>query len=237
MDWQCAKCEKPITFADGESMGDATRRHSREAVHAWTGARRTPAAGVEQTWLTPSERADRSERASASRHNSVGLSESSAARPGKGTVRKTGKTERRAPSGTLLYLVAGLVMAVAIVALPVSWGEEPDRSPSGSSTGLAPEPESSPSESSTASITEPEAGSTTTTPPPLDSSSPAYTPEPGNAPNTEGGRPRDSRDNDSYYDGIYDNDDEWHRDHGNPDEYYDGDYDNDDDYHRKYGRD
>lgn len=42
--------------------------------------------------------------------------------------------------------------------------------------------------------------------------------------------------NPDYYDGNYDNDNEWHERHGNPDEYYDGNYDNDDDYHDRYGR-
>ncbi len=39
-----------------------------------------------------------------------------------------------------------------------------------------------------------------------------------------------------YYDGNYDNDDEWHERHGNPDEYYDGNYENDDEYHDRNGQ-
>ncbi|MFE5485478.1 hypothetical protein [Streptomyces sp. NPDC056527] len=143
-------------------------------------------------------------------------------------MKRTTEAERWAPASSALYLVAGIVMAIGIgiAAFPVGSAEEPDRNPSGSSTVLYPEPDGSPSESHTASITEPEAGSTPTPSPPLGS----------NGLNTAGGRPRETRDNDSYYDGNYDNDDEWHRDHGNPDEYYDGNYENDDDYHRKYGR-
>jgi hypothetical protein len=238
MDWQCTECGEPITFADGESISDATCRHSREAVHAWIGARRTLPTGAEQRWRTPSERADRSGRASASRPSFVGLSRGSAAGPGKGTLKKANRADRRAPSSIALCLVAGIAIALGIVAFPVNSAEEPDRNPSESSTDLYAEPDGSPSGSYTASITEPEESSTATPPPtPLGSSAPTYTPEPGNGLNTAGGRPRDTGGNDSYYDGNYDNDDEWHRDYGNPDEYYDGNYDNDDDYHRKYGRD
>ncbi|CAL9563753.1 hypothetical protein SUDANB58_04695 [Streptomyces sp. enrichment culture] len=42
--------------------------------------------------------------------------------------------------------------------------------------------------------------------------------------------------NPDYYDGNYENDDEWHERYGSPDEYYDGNYDNDDEYHDRYGR-
>lgn len=236
MDWQCTKCGEPITLAGGEAILDATRRHSRESVHAWTGARRTLSTGAEQRWLTPSERADRSERASASFPSSDGLSGHSAACPERETVRKTNKAERWAPAGIALYLVAGLVITIGIVAFPVSSTEEADRNPSGSSTALYPKPDSSPSESRTSSTTVPEGSSTPTPPTPLVSTAPAYAPEPGSPPNTTGGRPRDARGNDSYYDGNYNNDDEWHRKYGNPDQYYDGNYDNDGSYHRKYGR-
>lgn len=236
MDWQCTKCGAPITLADGESVFDATRRHSREAVHAWTGARRTHPNGTEQRWLTPSERADRSERASASRPRSVDLSGHSAAHPRRGTVKKTSPAERWCPGSTAPYLVVGLVIAVGIVAFLVSSAEEPDPSPFGPPATLYTEPDISPSQSYTASTTEAEDSSTPAPPTPLDSSTPAYTLEPGNGPNTAGGQPRATSDNDRYYDGNYDNDDEWHHDYGNSDEYYDGNYDNDDDYHRKYGR-
>ncbi|MFJ9935550.1 hypothetical protein ACIRSJ_20835 [Streptomyces virginiae] len=55
-------------------------------------------------------------------------------------------------------------------------------------------------------------------------------------PPNDGSGPSGSRgSNPGYYDGNYDNDDEWHRDHGNADEYYDGNYNNDGAYHDKYG--
>ncbi|WP_055598321.1 hypothetical protein [Streptomyces aureus] len=152
-------------------------------------------------------------------------------------MKKANGAERWGPAGAALYLVAGLVIAIGFMAFPAGSAGKPDPSPSGPSTVLHPGPDGSPSEPYTASITEPEDSSTPTSPTPVGSSAPAYIPEPGDGTNTAGGRPRDARDNDSYYDGNYDNDDEWHRDHGNPDEYYDGDYGNDDDYHRKYGRD
>ncbi|MFD9053130.1 hypothetical protein [Streptomyces zaomyceticus] len=101
---------------------------------------------------------------------------------------------------------------------------------------MYPEPDDSPAESHTASAAAPEYSSTPAPITPLDSSAPAYHSGPGNSSTTADDRPRDARDNDSYYDGNYDNDHDWHRKYGNPDEYYDGNYDNDDDYHRKYGR-
>ncbi|MGW1116285.1 hypothetical protein ACWD5B_04115 [Streptomyces tanashiensis] len=128
------------------------------------------------------------------------------------------------------------MFAIAIAAFFVGLDEKADLRPSGSSTTLNPEPGGSPTEKNTASTTAPEYSSTPPPPTPLDSSAPAYHSEPGNSSTTADGLPRDTRDNDSYYDGNYDNDDDWHREHGNPDEYYDGNYDNDDDYHRKYGR-
>lgn len=63
MTWKCAKCGEAITLTNGEQIPEATRRHSRRAAHAWTGAHRTLPSGTVQRWLTPDERADQAEKA------------------------------------------------------------------------------------------------------------------------------------------------------------------------------
>ncbi|MGW6415275.1 hypothetical protein [Streptomyces sp. NPDC055055] len=128
------------------------------------------------------------------------------------------------------------MFAIAMVAFSAGVDEKAGLRPSESSTTLNPEPGKSPTETYTASTVAPEHSSTPPLPTPLDSSAPAYHSEPGKGSTPAGGLPRGARDNDSYYDGDYANDDDWHRKYGNPDEYYDGNYDNDNDYHRKYGR-
>lgn len=239
MDWQCAKCGKPVTPADKESISDATRRHSREAVHQWTGVRQVLPNGTTQRWLTPSERADRADRARAALLGADGSTERldlcipASSQTGRRLV--IAQRRRRTPKnagevtglvGTTLFCVAGLVILIGI-AITGGDDEEPNRSPAELPTAVSPELEVSPSASYIPSPAPPI---------PLDSSTPAYTAEPGNGSNTTEGRPRETRENDGYYDGNYDNDDEWHSEYGNADEYYDGNYDNDDDYHREYGR-
>ncbi|MEU9851867.1 hypothetical protein [Streptomyces sp. NPDC047974] len=157
---------------------------------------------------------------------------------------KTGGSNTRFLIGTAVYLTVGLGAAVALGFLPAT--EASDRAPSGVSASVPAESASVPAESGTAVPTPtvapavptptpaaPTAAPSAVTEPPV--TLPAPVPERGT--NATGGRQRDGRANDDYYDGDYDNDDDWHREYGDPDEYYDGNYDNDDDYHRKYGRD
>ncbi|WP_327134380.1 hypothetical protein OG311_31185 [Streptomyces sp. NBC_01343] len=80
----------------------------------------------------------------------------------------------------------------------------------------------------------------TPAPAPSRTPAPSYTPPAtSGGGGTSGGSGSSGRrgNNPGYYDGNYDNDDDWHRKYGNPDEYYDGNYDNDGTYHRKYGND
>ncbi|MGW1464363.1 hypothetical protein ACWCPT_08420 [Streptomyces sp. NPDC002308] len=133
--------------------------------------------------------------------------------------------------GSALVLVVGLGAAFCVIGS----GQESRHGPPHQSTATSHEPEAGPSVSRAPAPPEADGGPTPATTVPLESSMPVYTPEPGNGSNTAEGRTHEARENGGYYDGNYDNDEEWHRRYGNPDEYYDGNYDNDDDYHRKYG--
>lgn len=248
MDWQCAKCGEAVPLAEGESISDATRRHSRDAIHPWVGAQRTLPDGTEQRWLTPSERADRPGRGQAARLNAGdrhGVSDVVA--PARGGARRGFLTTRRRgrmmkPSGGkgvrrfvgIAFLLAGLSVGVATFA--VGSDENADRSPPEQSTNLYPGPSVSPSGTYAPAAPHSPGDPVPTPPGALRNTAPTYVPESGKGSDFTGGRARDTRDNSSYYDGRYDNDAEWHRKYGNPDEYYDGNYDNDSDYHRKYGR-
>ncbi|MEU2506555.1 hypothetical protein ABZ621_17850 [Streptomyces sp. NPDC007863] len=138
---------------------------------------------------------------------------------------KTGGSNTRFLIGAAVYTAVGLGAAVALGFLPTT--ETSDRAPSGVSASIPPE--SAPAATTTPAVT----ATPAVTEPPVTPTTSA--PERG-VPAT-GGLRRGGRANDDYYDGDYDNDDDWHREYGDPDEYYDGNYDNDDDYHRKYGRD
>ncbi|WUX68658.1 hypothetical protein OG627_18175 [Streptomyces sp. NBC_01429] len=243
MDWQCAKCGIPLTLVDEESISDATRRHSSEAVHAWTGARRALPNGTEQRWLTPSERADRSERARIallrpgyrSKLPDLDTSEQSRMKRGLPADQGRGETVKKVNGGAVWGFAALVVGFAMVIGVAIDSDEEPGSSPSGLPTAVYSESDVSSAESYAPSS--PESEESPPTPAiPFDSPATAYAPEPGKGLKTTRGWHRDARDNDGYYDGNYGNDGEWHRKHGNADEYYDGNYDNDDDYHRKYGR-
>ncbi|MEV6204560.1 hypothetical protein AB0M64_31970 [Streptomyces sp. NPDC051771] len=154
---------------------------------------------------------------------------------------KTGGSNTRFLIGAAVYTAVGLGAAVALGFLPAT--ETSDRAPSGVSASV---PAESAPAATPAVTTTPTPVTPTPTPTPTPAAVTTAVTEPPFTPTTSapergahatGGLQRDGRANDDYYDGDYDNDDDWHREYGDPDEYYDGNYDNDDDYHRKYGRD
>ncbi|UZI30693.1 hypothetical protein [Streptomyces sp. VB1] len=249
MNWKCAKCGRAVIPAGEESISEATRHHSREVVHQWVGVRRVLPNGTTQQWLTPSERADRADRARTSRLRAP-LSAQTELRPVASTrrTRALKKNGGKAPGfvHTALVCVAGFAILIGLAAME-GFDDESAHNPSELPAAVPDVHDDSPSTSylppPTPSI-------------PVETDVPEDPAEPGNGSSTAVERPREARESDDnydgnydndvrrdehgsgdeYYDGNYDNDNEWHNKYGNADEYYDGNYDNDDDYHRKYGR-
>lgn len=245
MNWQCAKCGRAVIPAGEESISEATRHHSREVVHQWAGVRRVLPNGTTQQWLTPSERADRADRARISRLRAPSSGQAEL-RPVTSTrrTRALKKNGGKAPGfvHTALVCVAGFAVLVGLAAMG-GFGDEPAHNPSKLPAAVPDVPDDSPS---TSYLPSPAPSI------PVDSEVPEDPAEPGSGSNTAVEQPREAPESDDrydndvrqdehgsadeYYDGNYDNDNEWHDKYGNADEYYDGNYDNDDDYHRKYGR-
>lgn len=145
--WTCAACGGPVPQNEGETTGEAVRRHARTAGHPSASVSRQQPGGTVQRWRTPEEREREPERAEEAAERARereqwrlaeqadhGGSKGHQAAPGGGEHRRNGSTRRQRwdalPLSTRVCVCLSLWLGALIFSVWLAGLGDPPQPPS-----------------------------------------------------------------------------------------------------------